>query len=90
QILFRNVLAAVEAAYRNGRAGGKPLPMPTRAEFAELLREAGLQKIDFDRLDSFPTLSPEIACDTQLKIEQVPPKLPAPKRGPYSRYVLGN
>lgn len=90
QKLFRNVLAAVEAAYRNGRAGGKPLPMPTRPEFAELLREAGLQKIDFDRLDSFATLSPEIACETQLKIEQVPPRLPAPKRGPYSRYVLGN
>ena len=90
QLLFRNVLAAVEAAYRNGRANGKPMPMPTGPEFADMLREGGLQKADFDRLNSFNTLSNEITCEAQLKLESVPPLLPAAKRGPFARFVLGN
>ena len=90
QLLFRNVLAAVEAAYRNGHANGKPMPMPTGPEFADMLREGGLQKADFDRLNSFNTLSNEITCEAQLKLESVPPSLPAAKRGPFARFVLGN
>lgn len=90
QILFRNVLAAVEAAYRNGRATGKPLPMPTGPEFADLLREAGFQKADFDRLNNFGALSNEVTCESQLKLEAAPTQLPAAKRGPFARFVLGN
>ena len=90
QRLFRDVLKALETAYRNGRASGKPLPMPTRAEILDMLRDAGFQKVDFDRLNAFASLSNEVACDIELKVDQVPPKLPADKRGAFARFVLNN
>jgi hypothetical protein len=90
QRLFRNVLQALETAYRNGRASGKPMPMASRAEILDMLREAGFQKIDFDRLNSFATLSNDIACEVELKVDQVPPELPADKRGAFARFVLNN
>jgi hypothetical protein len=89
--LFRNVLQTLENAYRNGKAsGGKAKPLPPRAEILDMLREAGFQKIDFDRLNAFATLSNDIACQIELKVDQVPPKLPADKRGPFARFVLNN
>jgi hypothetical protein len=90
QRLFREVLKAIETAYRQGRASGKPMPMPGRTEVLDLLRQAGFEKIDFDRLNSFATLSNDIACDIEIKVDQVPPKLPADKRGPFARFVLNN
>jgi hypothetical protein len=90
QRLFRNVLQALETAYRNGRASGKPMPTASRAEILDMLREAGFQKIDFDRLNSFATLSNDIACEVELKVDQVPPELPADKRGAFARFVLNN
>jgi hypothetical protein len=90
QRLFRGVLQALEAAYRNGKAAGKPQPIPTRAEVLEMLHQAGFQKIDFDRLNTFATLSNDVACDIELKVDQVPPKLPADKRGAFARFVLNN
>lgn len=90
QRLFRNVLQALEAAYRNGRASGKAMPTASRAEILDMLREAGFQKIDFDRLNAFATLSNDIACDIELKVDQVPPKLSADKRGAFARFVLNN
>jgi len=90
QRLLRNVLVALEAAYKSGRASGKPRPMPTRPEVLDLLRQAGFQQIDFDRLNNFATLSNDIACDVELKVDQVPIKLPADKRGPFARFVLNN
>lgn len=89
QRLFRNVLAALEAAYRSGR-NGKPQPMPTRSEIVDLLRQAGFRQIDFDRLNSFATLSNDVSCEIELKVDQVPPKLPADRRGPFARFVLNN
>jgi hypothetical protein len=88
--LFRNVLQALETAYRNGRASGKAMPIASRAEILDMLREAGFQKIDFDRLNAFPMLSNDIACEVELKVDQVPPKLPADKRGAFARFVLSN
>jgi len=90
QRLFRNVLQALETAYRNGRATGKAMPTASRAEILDMLREAGFQKIDFDRLNAFATLSTDIACEVELKVDQVPPKLPADKRGTFARFVLNN
>jgi hypothetical protein len=90
QRLFRNVLQALETAYRNGRASGKPMPTASRAEILDMLREAGFQKIDFDRLNTFATLSNDIACEVELKVDQVPPELPADKRGAFARFVLNN
>jgi hypothetical protein len=88
--LFRNVLQALETAYRNGRKSGKPLPIPSRTEILDMLRDAGFQQVDFDRLNAFATLSNEIACEIELKVDQVPPKLPADKRGAFARFVLNN
>jgi len=91
QRLLRNVLQALETAYRNGRtASGTPKPMSSRAEILDMLRDAGFQKIDFDRLNAFATLSNDIACDIELKVDRVPPKLPADKRGAFARFVLNN
>ena len=64
--------------------------MPTRPEILDMLREAGFQKVDFDRLNTFATLSNDTACEIELKVDQVPPKLPAAKRGAFARFVLNN
>jgi len=90
QRLFRNVLQALEIAYRSGRAGGKAMPTASRAEILDLLRGAGFEKIDFDRLNAFATLSNDVACQIELKIDQVPAKLPTDKRGAFARFVLNN
>lgn len=87
--LFRNVLQTLENAYRNGRAA-KPRPAASRADILDMLRDAGFQKIDFDRLNAFATLSNDIACDIELKVDKVPPRLPEDKRGAFARFVLNN
>jgi len=81
---------AVEAAYRSGKATGQPRPLPTRPELVELLKQAGFQKGDFDRLNAFKHLSNEVSCDIELMVDSVPPLLPAEKRGPFARYALTN
>jgi len=90
QKLFRDVLSAIEAAYRSGRAGGKPLPVPAANEVGDWLREAGFQKSDFDKLNSFATLSNDVSCEMELKVNQAPSKMPAARQGPFSRFVLAN
>jgi hypothetical protein len=90
QRLFRNVLQALEAAYRSGRGGGKAMPTASRDEILDMLREAGFEKIDFDRLNAFATLSNDVACQVELKVDQVPAKLPTDKRGIFARFVLNN
>jgi len=89
QRLFRNMLAALEAVYRSGRAG-RPQPVPAKSEMLDLLRQAGFRQIDFDRLNAFSTLSNDIACEIELKVDQVVPRLPADKRGPFARFALNN
>lgn len=87
QRLFREVLVAMEAAYRSGRAG-KPQPMPTAQQIGEMMREAGFTKADFDRLSDFASLSNDVSCEMELKVDSVPQHLPAEKRGPFSRFVV--
>jgi len=90
QQLFRNLLTTMEAAYRDGRANkDRNFPMPTLQDMGAMLTEAGFQKLDFDRLNSFGSLSNDVSCDVELKLNQVPTKLPADKRGAYARYILG-
>lgn len=90
QRLFAQVLQTLEAAWRNGKKAGRPQPVLNREELMAVLQEAGFTKVDFDRLAVFPTLSNEISCDVELKVDSLPPKLPADKRGPFARYVLSN
>jgi len=87
QRLFRDVLVAMEAAYRSGRKG-QPQPMPTRQEVTDLLRQAGFTKPDFDKLGNFAALSNDVSCEMELKIDAAPPLLPPDKRGPFSRFVV--
>jgi hypothetical protein len=87
QQLFRDVLVAMETAYRNGRSG-KPQPIPDRKEVGDMLRQAGFTKTDFDKLNSFATLSDDVSCEMELKIDSAPPLLPADKRGPFSRFII--
>jgi len=81
---------AMETAYRSGKAAGQPRPLPTRPEVVELLKQAGFQKVDFDRLNAFRHLSNEVSCEIELMVDSAPPSLPADKRGPFARYVLTN
>lgn len=91
QRLFNAVLQSLEAAFRSGRANAdKPQVFPTGPQVGELLREAGFQKGDFDKLNSFATLSNEVSCEIELKVDLVPGKLPAGKRGPFARAVIAN
>jgi hypothetical protein len=90
QRLFARVLQTLEAAWRNGKAGGKPQPALNREELVAVLQQAGFTKADFDRLDAFQTLSNDVSCDVELKVDSLPPQLPADKRGAFARYILGN
>jgi uncharacterized membrane protein len=87
QQLLRNVLVAMEAAYRSGRSG-KPQPVATGPQVNKLLREAGFTKSDFDKLGSSATLSNDVSCAMELKVDSVPPLLPVEERGPFSRFVI--
>ncbi len=87
QHLFRDVLVAMEKAYRSGRSG-KPQAMPTSQQVGDMLREAGFTKADFDKLNSFASLSNDVSCAMELKVDSVPPLLPPEKRGSFSRFVV--
>lgn len=89
QRLFAELLRALEAAWRNGKAG-KLQPVLNREELTQALQQAGFTPADFDRLAAFQTLSNEVSCDVELKVDSVPPLLPAEKRGPFARAVLSN
>lgn len=86
--LFGEYQQALGAAYRNGKAAGKPQPFLTRDELGAALRQAGFTKIDFDRLQGFQSLSNEVSCDVEIKVDAAAERLPAQLRGPYARYVL--
>jgi len=88
QRLFGEVLHKLEAAWRSGKAG-KPQAVLTREELMAALAQAGFGKADFDRLNSFPTLSNDLSCEVELKVDSAPPLLPADKRGPFARAILG-
>jgi hypothetical protein len=62
--------------------------VPTTAEAHALLLQAGFTKADFDRLASYASLSNDVSCAMELKVDSAPPLLPADKRGPYSRFVV--
>lgn len=91
QELYKKLITAMEAAYRNGRARKDSNPVvPNLQTMGAMLQEAGFTKPDFDKLNSFGSLSNDVSCDIELKLNQVPTKLPPDKRGPYARYILGN
>ncbi len=79
---------AVENAYRSGKTAGQQRPLPSRPEIMALLEQAGFRKLDFDRLTAFQRLSNEASCDIELKVDSIPPLLPADKQGPFARYLL--
>jgi hypothetical protein len=92
QKLMSDLLAALEKAYRSGRAAkaaGSPAPpVASDAEARTLLTEAGFQPADFDRLKRLARLPVEEACDMALKFNDTPQKVPADKRGALMRYLL--
>ena len=91
QELYKKLIAAMEAAYRSGRARKDANPaVPNLQAMGAMLQEAGFTKPDFDKLNSFGSLSNDVSCDIELKLNQVPAKLPPDKRGAYARYILGN
>jgi hypothetical protein len=92
QKLMSDLLAALEKAYRSGRAGkaaGTSLPVvASDAEAHTLLTEAGFQAADFDRLKRLARLSVEEVCDMALKVNDASQKVSADKRGALMRYQL--
>ena len=71
QRLFRAVLTALEKAYRSGRAHkGAPPAVASRLQINDLLSEAGFAKPDFDKLAAFATLSNEVSCEIELKVNE--------------------
>jgi hypothetical protein len=85
--LFGEYQQALLAAYRQGKVG-KPQPFLTRDELGAALRQAGFTRMDFDRLQGFQSLSNEVSCDVEIKVDAAAERLPAQLRGPYARYVL--
>ncbi len=91
QKLMRDMLAAMEKAYRAGRATLKanatPPPALGDADVAAVLGEAGLTPADFEKLRTLQRLSNEEACDLGIKLNEAPGKLPADKAGALARYL---
>jgi hypothetical protein len=92
QKLLSDLLAALEKAYRSGRAAkaaGSPSPaVASDAEVRTLLTDAGFQPAEFDKLRRLARLPIEEVCDMALKINDAPRKVPADKRGALMRYLL--
>ena len=92
QKLMRDMLTAMEKAYRSGRAAVKPgaatqSPVPNDTEARALLVEAGLTPIDFEKLQNLAKLSGEEACELGIRLNGTPSKLPADKAGGLARYL---
>jgi hypothetical protein len=87
--LFRDVLSAMEAAYRSGRAAGsQPRPVANEQDFDAMLVETGFTPSDFQKLGAALTLPDADLCAFELRIDSAPAKLAESKRGPFARYVL--
>jgi len=88
--LFGEYVQALQAAYRSGKAAGKPQPLLTRDALTDALKQAGFTKMDFDRLKAFQTLSNEVSCDVEIKVDAAAERLAPQTRGPFARYVLSS
>jgi hypothetical protein len=92
QKLLRDVLAALERAYRSGRSVKSTDSAPPRvvsdAEAHQLLAEAGFTAEEFDKLAHLSRLSEQDACTIALRFNEAPWKVAAEKRGPMMRYLL--
>jgi hypothetical protein len=88
--LFDMVLGSLEAAWRNGKVRGQPQPVLTREELLASLRQADFTPGDFDRLNTFQTLSNEEACDLEIKLDSTVVMLPPGKQGAFARAILSN
>lgn len=92
QQLMRNMLTAMEKAYRSGRAAMKSSaaarpPVPNDTEARTLLVEAGLTPADFEKLQNLAKLSAEEACELGIRLNGTPSKLPADRAGGLARYL---
>lgn len=91
QKLMRDMLIAMEKAYRTGRtavkSGTAQPPVPNDTEARALLVEAGLTPADFDKLQNLAKLSGEEACELGIRLNATPSKLPADKAGGLARYL---
>jgi len=89
QRLFRDLLTAMEAAYRSGRKAPTPPPrIMNRQEMNVLLQRAGFTKADFDKLANFGTLSNAVSCEVELKIDSAPMRIEPEWRGPFARFII--
>jgi hypothetical protein len=87
--LFGEYVQVLQAAYRSGKVG-KPQPFLGRDALTDALKQAGFAKVDFDRLQAFQTLSNEVSCDVEIKVDSAVERMPDQVRGPYARYVLSS
>jgi thioredoxin-like negative regulator of GroEL len=92
QQLMRNMLTAMEKAYRSGRMALKPgaaapPPVPNDTEARGLLVEAGLTTADFEKLQNLAKLSGEEACELGIRLNGTPSRLPPDKAGGLARYL---
>lgn len=92
QQLMRDMLAAMEKAYRSGRTATKSgtavqPPVPNDTEARALLVQAGLTPADFEKLQNLAKLSGEEACEMGIRLNGMPSKLPPDKAGGLARYL---
>ena len=91
QQLMRNMLTAMEKAYRSGRtalkSGAAAPPVPNDTEARDLLVEAGLTPADFEKLQNLAKLSGEEACELGIRLNGTPSRLPPDKAGGLARYL---
>lgn len=92
QHLMRQMLTAMEKAYRSGRAAlssGATVrpPVPNDTEARELLVEAGLTPADFEKLQNLAKLSAEEACELGIRLNTTASKLPPDRAGGLARYL---
>jgi hypothetical protein len=88
QQLYRAILLAMEAAYVKGRTAPVQV-LPSITEVTDLLRQAGFTQQDFNRLQNFGSLSNDISCEMEFKIDSVPGRLPPDKAAQFARFILG-
>jgi hypothetical protein len=92
QKLFRAMLAAMEAAYRSGKANGGPdkAKPATSEEFGAMLRSVGFTADDFAKFTRIATLKDDELCKLEFRIDDAPARLPEDKRGAFARFVIAH
>lgn len=86
--IFKQVLAAQEDAYLNGKSASTKRTRPSDNDVSHALAEAGYTAADFKQLANYATLSQADGCAATVKLYSAAGLLPTERGAMVARYLL--